>query len=131
MNFISPELWENYRRSEYRIGSPFNLTLRVNQPATGLPDGPWVFLTAWNPRSEPKSESENRAKQLELEALLRNEGVRCVPALGWDPLQEWADEECILALGLQRERALELGRQYGQNAILVGIGEGIVELVKC
>lgn len=131
MNSISPELWENYRRSEYRIGAPLNLTLRVNQPAMGLPDGPWAFLTAWNPRSEPRTEAENRAKQLELETLLRSEGIRCIPGLGYDPLQEWADEECILALGLHREQALEVGRMFGQNAVLVGVGDGIVELLAC
>ena len=131
MNSIPSDVWEAYRRSEYRIGEPLHLTLRVNEPAKGLPQGPWSFLTAWNPRSEPRSETENRAKQSELETILRREGIRCVAGLGYDPMREWADEECVLALGLERERALELGRRFGQNAVLIGVGDGIVELVSC
>lgn len=131
MHSISPELWEAYRRTEYRIGAPYNLVLKVDQNTAGLPGGPWAYLTAWNPGSKPLPRLENRNRQFELESLLCDERVTTVPGTARDPAEEWPDEEGVLVLGLSRERAVELGRTFGQNAVLIGVGEGPVQLVEC
>ena len=131
MNSIPPEMWESYRRTEYRVGAPLNLTLWVDQKAIGLPDVPWAYITAWNPRSVPQTDAVNRKKQSELEARLNSMDVRHIFCAASDSTQAWPDEEGVVALGLEREVALELGREFDQNAILVGLGEGIVELVQC
>ena len=130
MNSIPAEMWESYRRTEYRVGVPLNLTLWVDQKAEGLPDVPWAYITAWNPRSVPQTEAVNRKKQSELEMRLNSMGIRCIFCAASDSTQAWPDEEGVLALGLEREAALELGREFDQNAILVGMGNGLVELVE-
>ncbi len=130
MSEISPELWEAYRRTEYRIGPPFNCVLKVDQQAVGLPDGPWAYLTAWNPKSEQLPRLENKRRQFELESLLCDEQVQIFVGVAHDPSSEWPDEEGVLVLGLSQHRALEIGREFEQNAILVGVGNGLVQLME-
>lgn len=125
----SEALWEAYRRTEYRIGAPYNLTLKVDEAAVGLSSKPWAYLTAWNPRSQLLPRLENQQRQFELESLLCDEQVSTFPGVARDPLGEWPDEEGVFVAGLSRDRALQLGREFGQNAILVGMGNGTVELV--
>ncbi len=129
-DFISPELWEAYERTEYRVDS---ILLRVGENAVGLnSDGiPWAYLTAWNPRSKPQAESVNRERQRVLENLLRGQGFPCLSGIARDPLGRWPDEEGVLALGLKPDQAVALGREFGQNAILIGTGEGPVQLIRC
>lgn len=131
MSLFSQEMWEAYLRTEYHIGAPLNLCLLVGQKSVGLPEMPWAYLTAWNPHSILRSEAVNRENQSELENRLLSRGVRYIPGMAHDPLLQWPDEEGALAMGLEREAALELGREFGQNAILVGVGEGTVQLVRC
>ena len=79
----------------------------------------------------PQTDAVNRKKQSELEARLNNMGVRCVFCAASDSTQAWPDEEGVVALGLEREAALELGREFDQNAILVGLGDSPVQLIRC
>jgi len=149
---IPRELWDAYRRTEYWIEMPsppaepvkprkLRLCLRVDEDAAGLTCGlpglpdllkiPWAYLTAWNPRSAPETESVNRARQSELEKRLNRDGILCLPGVARDPLGRWPDEEGLLAMGLERGRALQLGKEFGQNAILTGVGEGKIALESC
>jgi hypothetical protein len=142
----APELgvWRAYIRAEYWVGHPGNrLLLQVGKPAEGLtrlvpeglatfgPETPWAYLTAWNPVSEIQMEFANRHKQEELEMFLRGAGHTVLPGVARDPDGVWPDEESILAFGLGWENALLLGRRFGQAAILAGIGEETVQLLRC
>lgn len=138
-------IWEAYIRAEYEAGFPGNrIVLRVGESATGLarlaPDtaeGPftaetsWAYLTAWNPGSVIQMDFVNRQKQEELELFLRGAGYAVLPGLARDPRGQWPDEESILVFGLQWEKALQLGRKFKQNAILAGLGEEAVQLLRC
>jgi hypothetical protein len=73
----------------------------------------------------------NRGKQEELELSLRGSGFSVLPGVSKDPAGEWPDEEGIFAFGLGWEHALTLGRRFGQNAIIAGLGEGRVQLLRC
>ncbi len=125
---IPADLWEAYQRTEYRIGA---VILKVGEKSVGLnAEGkPWAYITAWNPGSEFLRESINRSRQEALESKLHEEGFACQRGVARDPLGQWPDEEGILVFGIDRQRAVELGREFGQSAILVGVGDSVVELV--
>ncbi len=139
------DLWSAYIRAEYEVGFPGNrLVLRVGEPATGLarlvpdsaitvfgPETSWAYLTAWNPGSVIHMDFVNRQKQEDLELFLRGAGYAVLPGVARDPREEWPDEESILAFGLGWETALQLGRTFRQNAILAGLGEDTVQLLRC
>lgn len=139
------DLWSAYIRAEYEVGYPENhIILKVGERATGLsrlvpaslavPFGPqtsWAYLTAWNPGSVIHMDFVNRQKQEDLELFLRGAGYAVLPGVARDPRGEWPDEESIMAFGLGWESALQLGRRFRQNAILAGLGEDAVQLLRC
>jgi hypothetical protein len=90
-----------------------------------------AFVTAWNPGSKrlPKVVNELRQRDLLAEAQKRNyvflEGKGIGPDGSWEP------EASILILGISREIATDLGRQFGQNAIVFANRKEPVELVLC
>jgi hypothetical protein len=144
MNQRELGLWEAYIRAEYWVGHPENrLLLKVGKSAAGLsrlaPDSPvifgpeisWAYLTAWNPGSEIQMDFVNRKQQEELELFLRGSGYAVLPGVARDPSHEWPDEESILVFGLGWEKALLLGRKFNQHAILAGLGEETVQLLRC
>lgn len=138
-------LWEAYIRADYWAGHPADsVLLKVGERAAGLarlaaasgasaygPEEPWAYLTAWNPGSEIQMDFVNRQKQEELEQALRSAGYDVLPGVARDPAGEWPDEESILVFGLGWERALLLGRRFHQHAILAGLGEETVQLLRC
>lgn len=140
MSSIDLALWEAYIRAEYWAGIVDPVLLKVGERATGLariapvafgPEVPWAFLTAWNPGSEIQKEPVNRVRQAELEACLREAGHPVLPGVARDPSGEWPDEESLLVFGLGWEKALMLGRRFSQNAIIAGLGEETVQLLRC
>jgi hypothetical protein len=145
MNESEMGLWEAYIRAEYWVGFPEErLLLRVGENATGLsrlaseaaaglfgPEQPWAYLTAWNPGSKIQMDFLNRKKQEELELFLRGSGYTVLHGVARDPREEWPDEESILVFGLGWEKALLLGRKFNQHAILAGLGEETVQLLRC
>lgn len=78
----------------------------------------WAYITAWNPGSVPTPADENAAAQERLRELLRGEGIPFFEGMS-EPDDGTPGEGSLLAL-IDRERALEIGRQFGQSAIVVG-----------
>lgn len=87
----------------------------------------WAYLTAHNPRSIALSPEANEAAQARLEIELRARGVDFLRGAS-RPDDESAPEASVLAF-LPREEAEELGRAFGQNAIVAGHVGGAAELV--
>ncbi len=88
-----------------------------------------AFLTAWNPGSRRRANEINQAAQSELEATLRAAGFSLFAGVAVDPTGDWPEEESVLVLGIPRERAEQLGRHYGQNAILSIGADAVPEVV--
>jgi len=78
-----------------------------------------VFITAWNPRSEPVDQDTNDEANDRLEADLDEAGSVILPhiGVGYDPA--WEPEHGFFALDLVEADAIELAIAYGQNAIVV------------
>lgn len=79
--------------------------------------GAAAFITAANPRSERRSEEENRRLLAALRQVLEERRLRYLEGEGRDPAGGWK-EASLLVLGLAREQALELARRFEQNGFV-------------
>ena len=79
----------------------------------------YFFITAWNPFSESKSETENNKANLLLRTKLLDLSLILYDGVGksWD--SNWY-ENSFCVLGGDINLANELGREFNQNAIVYG-----------
>ncbi|WP_026279332.1 MULTISPECIES: DUF3293 domain-containing protein [unclassified Thioalkalivibrio] len=77
------------------------------------------LLTAWNPRSHPLPERENRKHHARLARELEHGGWSCWPTVHRDPNGHWPDEPgyCVLGMGTSELDAWLVG--FDQNAAVV------------
>ena len=85
-----------------------------------------AFITAANPRGEPRSHAENEAAMTQLRNAL---DWPWLEGEGRDPLGRWPAERSLLVLGIGRQEAEALGRRLAQNAIVFVERGGAPELV--
>ncbi len=133
---IDPDLVDIYKNSDYRVfgDAPFVMRIGLACPplqdllmqhdATGA-----CFVSAYNPRSEQRSEQENAMAQHRLRDEVAAAGWSFIEGVGEDPQGHCPGEPCLLVLGVSRQQSSELGRRYGQNAVLWAGVDGIPELV--
>ncbi len=88
-----------------------------------------AFLTACNPGSEPQPTEVNAQAHARLGAELTAAGYRLVQGAGEDPTGVWTAESSYLVLGMALDAAQEVGRRYGQNAIVWAGADAVPELV--
>jgi Protein of unknown function (DUF3293) len=91
----------------------------------------WAYVTAWNPGSRLARADQNTFAQDELLRLVRDRGFAFYEGLGIPDIEGWAPERSIWIARIGRREAIELGRQFGQNAIVLGSLSGVAELVWC
>jgi predicted nucleic acid-binding protein len=118
---FSPDLIDAYRRAEYAVREP-PLVIRIGEPNPALDEllrdaRAAAFLTAANPRSEPRSDEENRGRLAELRQALDERQWRYLEGEGRKPGGAW-QEPSFLVLGIAREAASELARRFEQNAFI-------------
>ncbi|MFP6664711.1 MAG: DUF3293 domain-containing protein [Deltaproteobacteria bacterium] len=91
----------------------------------------WAFLTGWNPQGGVAGRTpENLARGEELRRACA--GFRCHEGAGL--AEEGSDhpaEQSLLVLGIGRAEAVEVGRRFGQLAVVVGTRGMAAELVWC
>jgi hypothetical protein len=134
---LDPALLAAYRNADYHVtGAARRFVLHVDEPSQALSalhaasaSDCSALLTACNPASEARAEGENRAAQRRLIARLASVGVAWIDALGADPRGHWPAEPSVLALGLERDAAIEIARDFGQNAILWAGADAIPRLL--
>jgi uncharacterized protein len=117
---LTPDLIEAYEKAHYALAS--GPVLRVGERSAELERlldvhnaTAAAFVTAANPRGEPRSHAENAQAMAALRASLR------FPSLdgeGRDPEGRWSPEPSVLILGIPRAEAEALGRRFEQNAIV-------------
>lgn len=120
-----------YRATSYRVGGKLVLRVGERSPVLdillsdrGLSE--WAYLTAHNPASVRLSPEENRARQKDLLRRVADHPILLGEAVAEDG--SWS-EASVLVLGIPREEALGLAREFGQNAILWGTLRGPAELL--
>jgi len=76
-----------------------------------------VILTAWNPRSQPLSSQENKARNNELNSVLNKYSVLNALGQGSDISDtSWPAEESYFILGIKKREAEILAVEYEQYA---------------
>ena len=122
---VASELKEAYRATHFNVLEPASFTLRIGSQSRDLSNlyqnyniSTAAFITAWNPFSNPTPEHENARMQRRLEKRLHELSIAFFPGMGEDPSGEWPGEPSVLALGVSREAAIGLGREFRQNAIV-------------
>src|SRR5260370_32254354 len=134
---IPKGLIEEYQATEYRIGeSPEGFTLRIDRRSDALARllsnsdrACALFITAYNPFSQPQCEEENKlANRFLVEDLVRQAGS-VTAGIGINPVGQWPGEPGYLALGLDRETSYALGRKYRQNAGVWAAADGVPQLL--
>ncbi|KEZ77009.1 DUF3293 domain-containing protein [Salinisphaera hydrothermalis] len=91
------------------------------------PTPAWL-ITAYNPGGEAASDRDNRARESLLDNLLDRAGLACLPAVNRDTAGSWPNEPGWLVAGLEEGMARQLGRRFGQAA-LVAVDRERVDLI--
>jgi hypothetical protein len=80
----------------------------------------WAFLSAANPRSVALPPACNGARHALLLRDLASMGLPYFPGSGEPDEPGWEAEISVLVLGIGVDGAVELGRRFGQKAIVFG-----------
>ena len=125
-----------YRVTRYRVFASPDFELAVGQRSSALADlyrthaaSSAAFLTAWNPEGNLQNEAANREAFARLQERVASYSIKVIAGFGEDPDGAWAGEESLLALGLSREAACEIGTEFRQNAIIWAGADAVPELI--
>ncbi len=134
MKQIADDLLAAYLATTYRAwvdGAPIDIRIGANSPHLDrILDGKvWAFLSASNPGSVVSPHNESRKEALR--RLLEHSGHSFFPALGIPDEPGWEAEESFLVAGISEAEAVEIGRRFGQNAILAGCKGSPARLLPC
>ncbi len=122
---MSPRAFSEAYQSAIYKAAGVAFTLSEKPTRTVLFEGrKFAIITAHNPRSERLSSQENAKRHEELGRDLKALGLEHTPSTGESPDGRWV-EEGFAVFDVSPEQALELGRKYGQHAILWGEGEKV------
>ena len=80
----------------------------------------WAYLTAFNPQGCCAPDAYNREAQHRLEYEINERQLTWHPGSTEAEHGDWPPESSCLILGIDQEDAIELGRRYGQAAIVTG-----------
>lgn len=134
---IDQSLVSAYLRTTYRVDA-LDLQLRIGVANANLQQllttyiaRTWAFITAWNPKSVLLSQQENEARHEMLVKIVEKMGHLHVEGYGIGDDGHWPPEQSLLILGISRQKAVALGRQFEQNAIVFGTQDTPPTLVFC
>ncbi|MDV6374750.1 DUF3293 domain-containing protein [Deinococcus arenicola] len=101
-------------------GERFRLASKPCSAAPSWAVGTWAIVTAWNPGGQPQPAADNlRAENKLLAWVVPRSHLPAVNGEG-----EWAEPSVILP-GLDLRQTAELARQFGQAAVLFGVGRRV------
>ena len=127
-----------YTATRYCIALPAGeCVLRVGEGAPMLDQwlrtqncSSWAYLTADNPGSKHFSDADNALRRsLLLERVAGASWMTC-PGVAVSDNGDWADEHGVLIAGIPQMDAIRLAREFGQNALLVGVVRLVGEAVE-
>jgi len=87
----------------------------------------WTYLTAYNPFSKELTDKENLERQSQLLSKISDYKFYEGEGVGEDPT--WKPERSILIVGITKNEAISLGREFEQNAIVYGKINEVPELI--
>lgn len=88
-----------------------------------------AYLTAWNPQSVPQSEERNAIAHRHLVYEIESRAWPYFRGCGLDPSGDWSAEHSVLVLDMPVEDGCDIGRRFGQAAIVVADATATPQLV--
>jgi hypothetical protein len=123
---LDESLLKAYKQTTYAVPS-LKINIRIgekcpllDQLLQKLERRSWCFVTAWNPQSKLFSDEENKTRNHKLKEGLIQSGYIYYDGLGIGDDGQWPPEESILVIGINRLEALEIAKEWEQNAIVFG-----------
>ena len=86
--------------------------LKENRDRTGY------LISAYNPKSQPTTQIQNIEKHRLLNNSLIKDNSLFYETVSKDPLDKWPCEYGFIVLNTSKKRAIELGIEFRQNAIV-------------
>ena len=121
------ELLNNYKNTDYwfAVGKK-TITLTIGQKNNDFDrlcerfdQTTGTFITACNPQSQLLTKSENKIRNEQLATLLEQmTEIHCFSGEGQDRDKQWPPEASFMVLGLKKKTAIDLAREYQQNALV-------------
>lgn len=96
------------------VGTGQTAPVRAFDPGLIAPE-PWAIVTAYNPGSGVLDEMENRRRQADL--LDAVGGMRTLRGVNMSLSGSWV-EPTVCVIGIDHDGSLDLGRRFGQNAVV-------------
>ena len=118
-------LKDAYEATDYRVGDRFTircgaLSAPLDALLTDHGHDHWAYITACNPGSLPLGAAENRRRMADLARRIACLGLPMLEGEGVGDGDDWPPEPSLLVLGIGQKAAVELGREFGQVAIVIG-----------
>ena len=122
---ISPSLLESYESADYHVDASPSFILKIGIHSAELESiyktshkYTAAFITAFNPYSQELSNQENKDRNHKLEELIQSLHFDYIHGEGKCGNDDWDGEESFLIIGISKEQASEIGKQFEQNAIV-------------
>ncbi len=136
---MNPELFEAYKNTTYRVYltlgeieiriGVMNLLLHEFLLSNNVES--WAFITACNPYSVLQNADANTFLNTQLEAYLLEKQYLFFKGMGVGDDDSWKAEASFMVLDIRKEDAIKLGKQFKQNAIVIGVIGNSPELIDC
>jgi len=136
---VDPALIKLYRTTRFVVIAPKGkIVLSIGAWSQALDDLMTIFetsscalITASNPGSKRLPDASNRERHEHLIKESRKRGYSFLEGLGVSEDGAWPPETSLLIVGIVQDRAEELARLFGQNAIVFAKRGEPVELLLC
>jgi len=136
---MNTKLFEAYKNTTYRIYLPLGeIDIRIGVMNPLLQElllsnqmESWAFITACNPYSVMQNADVNTLLNTQLENYLSGKHYLFFKGIGVGDDDSWEPEASFMVLNIRKEDAIKLGKQFKQNAIVVGVIGNAPELIDC
>lgn len=135
---MNRELSEAYKNTTYRVYSPIGeIDIRIGVMNPLLQElllsnhlESWAFISACNPYSVMQDTGVNTVLNTQLEDYLSRKQYVFFKGMGVGDDDSWEPEASFMVLNIGKEDAINLARQFKQNAIVAGEIHGLPELIR-
>lgn len=126
-----------YQATDYRVElSEQSVVLRIGVAHPGFASwlgqrryDKFAIVTAYNPGSVLLAESDNQLRHGALLTAVRQRGIPFRFGENRADAGDWPPEPSVVLLGVPVDVARALGRQFAQNAIVIGEAAGVPRLL--
>ncbi len=135
LNKIYLEFKDIYQNAKYVVLSSPSIEFGIEQRSMPLDEllnkyqqSTACFITACNPWGKEQGEDLNHTKMADLEKDLIKAELPYLHSYGGNSEGTWK-EESFFVIGIDKQNAIQLGRQYKQNAFIWIVKEQVPELI--